>query len=61
VIVAEAAFGDDTDFRDGLTALKRPTCEGIREGTTVWPEGQEPLPPAVRARARTQAVAVASR
>jgi SRSO17 transposase len=47
VIIADAAFGDDTDFRDDLTALNRPYCVGIREGTTVWPEGQGPLPPAV--------------
>jgi SRSO17 transposase len=46
VIVADAAFGDDTDFRDGLTALGLPYCVGIREGTSVWPEGQGPLPPA---------------
>jgi len=46
VIVADAAVGDDTDFRDGLTALKLPYCVGIREGTSVWPEGQGPLPPA---------------
>lgn len=46
VIVADAAFGDDTDFCDGLTALKLPYCVGIRQGTTVWLEGQGPLPPA---------------
>jgi len=46
VIVADAAFGDDTDFRDGLTALELPYCVGIRETTTVWAEGHGPLPPA---------------
>lgn len=45
VIGADAAFGDDTDFRDGLTALDLRYCVGIREQTTVWPEGQGPLPP----------------
>lgn len=45
VIGADAAFGDDTDFRDGLTALDLRYCVGIREKTTVWPEGQGPLSP----------------
>jgi len=45
VIGADAAFGDDTDLRDGLTALDLRYCVGIREQTTVWPEGQGPLPP----------------
>lgn len=46
VINADAAFGDDTDFRDGLTALDLDYCVGIRQTTTVWEEGQGPLPPA---------------
>jgi len=37
VIVADAAFGDETDFRDGVRALGLPYCVGIRERTTVWP------------------------
>lgn len=45
VINADAAFGDDTDFRDGLTALDLRYCVSVREHTTVWPEGQGPLPP----------------
>jgi SRSO17 transposase len=45
VIGADAAFGDETDFRDGLTALNLRYCVGVRQQTTVWPEGQGPLPP----------------
>ena len=45
VIGGDAAFGDDTDFREGVTALGLRYCLGIRETTTVWPEGQGPLPP----------------
>jgi SRSO17 transposase len=45
VIGADAAYGDATDFRDGLTALGLLYCVGIRETTTVWEEGQGPLPP----------------
>lgn len=45
VIGADAAFGDATEFREGVTALGLRYCVGIREMTTVWPEGQGPLPP----------------
>lgn len=45
VICADAAFGDDTDFRDGLTELNRRYCLGIRDRTTVWPAGLSPLGP----------------
>src|SRR4029453_444534 len=45
VIGADAAFGDDTDFRDRLTALELRYCVGVRQQTTLWPEGQGPLPP----------------
>ena len=46
VIGADAAFGDDTAFRDALTALGLRYCLGIREPTSVWEEDKEPLPPA---------------
>lgn len=46
VIGADAAFGDDTDFRDSLTALDLRYCVGVRPATTVWEEGEGPLPPA---------------
>lgn len=45
VICADAAFGDDTAFRDRLSDLKLRYCVGIRETTTVWEPGKEPLPP----------------
>lgn len=45
VIVADAAYGDLPDFRDGLTALSLRYCVGVRETTSVWPEGRGPLPP----------------
>jgi SRSO17 transposase len=44
VIGADAAFGDETDFRDRLTALGLRYCVGVRQQTTVWPEGRGPLP-----------------
>lgn len=45
VIGADAAYGDLPDFRDALTARGLPYCVGVREMTTVWPEGKGPLPP----------------
>jgi SRSO17 transposase len=45
VVVADAAFGNDTKFRDGLTELKLQYAVGINPTTTVWPEGTGPLPP----------------
>jgi len=45
VIGADAAFGDDPEFRDGLTLLDLRYCLGIGQTTTVWPEGQGPWPP----------------
>ncbi len=45
VVLADAAYGDDTPFRDGITALGLPYVVGIRPATTVWAPGVEPLPP----------------
>jgi SRSO17 transposase len=48
VVTADVAFGNDTDFRAGLTRLKLRYAVGIGPTTTVWPEGEGPLPPAPR-------------
>jgi SRSO17 transposase len=45
VIVSDSAYGDLPDFRESLTALELRYCVGVREPTTVWPEGKGPLPP----------------
>lgn len=45
VVLADAAYGDETAFRDSLTALGLPYVVGIRPATTVWTLGVEPLPP----------------
>lgn len=45
-VVADAGFGDVMAFRKGLTALKLKYTVGIAYTTTVWPPGQQPLPPA---------------
>jgi len=44
-VLADAAYGNDTDFRDRLTALGLPYAVGIQSSCTVWPPGAAPLPP----------------
>jgi SRSO17 transposase len=48
VVVADAAYGNDTTFRDELTALGLRYAVAIQAHTTVWPEGAQPLPPKER-------------
>ena len=45
VVLADAGYGDETAFRDGLTALGLLYAVGIRPATTVWASGTAPLPP----------------
>ena len=45
VVLADAGYGDETAFRDGITALGMVYAVGIRPGTTVWAPGTAPLPP----------------
>ena len=44
-VVADAGYGDTTDFRDGLTAAGLPYVVGVKGETTGWRPGQVPLPP----------------
>lgn len=45
VVLADAAYGSDTAFRDQLTAWGLRYAVGIRGNVTVWPAGTGPLPP----------------
>ena len=45
VVAADAGYGDDTDYRDGISALGLRYVVGIKPGTTVWAPGTGPLPP----------------
>ncbi len=45
VVVADAGYGDDTDYREGITGLGLSYVLGIKPGTTVWAPGTGPLPP----------------
>src|SRR5215216_3144557 len=46
VVVTDAGYGNDTDFRDGVTALGLAYVAGILGTTGLWPPGAGPLPPA---------------
>jgi SRSO17 transposase len=44
VILADAAYGINTDFRDGLTELGLHYVMGVQSSMTVWEPGKQPLP-----------------
>ena len=46
VVLGDAAYGDETEFRVGVDALGLRYVLGLRSATTVWPPGEAPLPPA---------------
>jgi SRSO17 transposase len=46
VVVTDAGYGSDTDFRDGVTALGLAYVAGILGTTGLWPPGAGPLPAA---------------
>ena len=43
-ILADAGYGVDTAFRDGITALGLAYAVGIQSSTSLWPPGTQPLP-----------------
>ena len=44
-VLADAGYGIDTTFRDGITALGLTYVVGIQSHTSLWAPGKEPLPP----------------
>src|SRR6201984_2936173 len=44
VVLADAAYGINTDFRDELTRLKLQYVVGVQSSLTVWQPGKQPLP-----------------
>src|SRR3954463_14131959 len=42
VVVTDAGYGNDTDFRDGVTALGLAYVAGILGTTSLWPPGTGP-------------------
>lgn len=45
VVLADAGYGDETAFRDGITEMGMLYAVGIRPATTAWAPGTGPLPP----------------
>jgi SRSO17 transposase len=45
VVLADAAYGNDTAFREGISALGLRYVVGVQETMTVWPRGRVPLSP----------------
>ena len=45
LVLADAGYGNDTDFRDGITEIGLCYAVGIQSTTTLWPPGSAPLPP----------------
>lgn len=43
-VLADAGYGVDTAFRDGLSELGLSYVVGVTGSVTVWPPGHEPLP-----------------
>jgi SRSO17 transposase len=48
VVVADAGYGVDGQFRSGVTKLGLEYVVGVQFSVTVWEPGTEPLPPAPR-------------
>ena len=43
-ILADAGYGVDTEFRDGITELQMAYVLGIQSSTSLWSPGEGPLP-----------------
>jgi SRSO17 transposase len=50
VLVADAAYGNDKQFRTAATELGLPYVVGVQSPITVWKPGTQPLPPLPRKR-----------
>ena len=44
-VVADAGYGDTTEFREALTTAGIPYVVGVKGETTAWRPGEAPLPP----------------
>ena len=45
VVLADAGYGNDGAFRAGVTALGLTYAVGVQSTLSVWPAGEQPLPP----------------
>lgn len=49
VVLADAGYGNNTEFREGLDALGLEYMVGVNPSTSIWAPGIEPLPPKLKA------------
>jgi SRSO17 transposase len=47
MVLADAGYGNDTGFRDGITAVGLAYVVGVQSTISLWPPGKQPLPPKV--------------
>src|SRR5208283_1685330 len=45
IVLTDAGYGSDGAFRAGVTALGLTYAVGVQSTLTLWPPGEEPLPP----------------
>ena len=45
IVLTDAGYGNDGAFRAGVTALGLTYAVGVQSTLSVWPPGEEPLPP----------------
>lgn len=48
VVLADAGYGINTEFRAGITKLGLQYVVGVQSSMTVWPPGKQPLPAKTR-------------
>ncbi len=49
MVLADAGYGNNTAFRDGLDALAMKYVVGVNPSTNIWAPGDKPLPPKPKA------------
>ena len=45
LVVADSSYGNKTRYREALSEMGLKYCVAVQKDTTVWPEGEGPLPP----------------
>jgi SRSO17 transposase len=45
IIIADAGYGNNTPFRDGIAELGLSYCVSVQKNVLVWEPGKQPLPP----------------
>ena len=59
VVLADAAYGINTEFREGVTALSLQYVLGVQSSMTVWAPGKQPLPAKTRGKMASSAAITA--